>query len=214
MTERLWATCWPRCEGGGGAIRCPPLPFPARLASTAVHLHVTALSDSCTHTLLHACVQGGGGDDPRRGARPHHLAGGVPHPPQAGPCHQAHDGSTCVSRALGVAGWECWPRWGAAMPQPLSGCLRGLACMTPARPAAACPPGVHPDPPLPSRRCRPPPPRLSHSSPPPLSPPCLLPPLPTDRGMSEVFGARYCSLHVRVTNRAAFHLYTETLGYK
>ena len=32
--------------------------------------------------------------------------------------------------------------------------------------------------------------------------------------MSEVFGARYCSLHVRVTNRAAFHLYTETLGYK
>lgn len=32
--------------------------------------------------------------------------------------------------------------------------------------------------------------------------------------MEEVFGAHYCSLHVRVTNRGAFHLYTETLGYK
>ncbi|KAI7844818.1 hypothetical protein COHA_001697 [Chlorella ohadii] len=34
------------------------------------------------------------------------------------------------------------------------------------------------------------------------------------RAMEEVFGAHYCSLHVRVTNRGAFHLYTETLGYK
>jgi N-alpha-acetyltransferase 10/11 len=32
--------------------------------------------------------------------------------------------------------------------------------------------------------------------------------------MEEVFGARYSSLHVRVTNRGAFHLYTETLGYQ
>ena len=42
-------------------------------------------------------------------------------------------------------------------------------------------------------------------------------PLPApaaDRGMEEVFGAHYCSLHVRVTNRGAFHLYTQTLGYK
>ncbi|CAI0470208.1 unnamed protein product [Linum tenue] len=29
-----------------------------------------------------------------------------------------------------------------------------------------------------------------------------------------VFGAEYVSLHVRKSNRAAFHLYTETLGYK
>lgn len=34
------------------------------------------------------------------------------------------------------------------------------------------------------------------------------------RAMEEVFDARYSSLHVRVTNRAAFHLYTETLGYR
>ncbi|PIA53020.1 hypothetical protein AQUCO_01000707v1 [Aquilegia coerulea] len=32
--------------------------------------------------------------------------------------------------------------------------------------------------------------------------------------MGEVFGAEYVSLHVRRSNRAAFHLYTETLGYK
>ncbi len=32
--------------------------------------------------------------------------------------------------------------------------------------------------------------------------------------MVEVFGAHYSSLHVRVTNRGAFHLYTRTLGYK
>lgn len=37
--------------------------------------------------------------------------------------------------------------------------------------------------------------------------------LPTDRAMEEVFAAHYCSLHVRVTNRGAFHLYTQTLGY-
>lgn len=32
--------------------------------------------------------------------------------------------------------------------------------------------------------------------------------------MQESFGAEFCSLHVRYTNRAAFHLYSETLGYK
>lgn len=32
--------------------------------------------------------------------------------------------------------------------------------------------------------------------------------------MGEVFGAEYVSLHVRRSNRAAFHLYNETLGYK
>ncbi|KAJ7294643.1 hypothetical protein O6H91_09G011100 [Diphasiastrum complanatum] len=32
--------------------------------------------------------------------------------------------------------------------------------------------------------------------------------------MQEVFGAEYVSLHVRKSNRAACHLYTETLGYK
>ncbi|DBA99892.1 TPA: N-terminal acetyltransferase A complex catalytic subunit ard1 [Trebouxia sp. C0004] len=31
--------------------------------------------------------------------------------------------------------------------------------------------------------------------------------------MAEVFGAHYVSLHVRVTNQAAYHLYRETLGY-
>lgn len=30
----------------------------------------------------------------------------------------------------------------------------------------------------------------------------------------QVFGAEYVSLHVRKSNRAAFNLYTETLGYK
>ncbi|KAL2649904.1 hypothetical protein R1flu_018032 [Riccia fluitans] len=34
------------------------------------------------------------------------------------------------------------------------------------------------------------------------------------RAMQEVFGAEYVSLHVRKSNRAAFHLYTKTLGYK
>ena len=32
--------------------------------------------------------------------------------------------------------------------------------------------------------------------------------------MKESFQAEYCSLHVRYTNRAAFHLYSETLGYE
>jgi len=32
--------------------------------------------------------------------------------------------------------------------------------------------------------------------------------------MHAVFSAKYVSLHVRKTNRAAFHLYTETLQYK
>ncbi len=31
--------------------------------------------------------------------------------------------------------------------------------------------------------------------------------------MEEVFGASFSSLHVRVGNKAAFHLYNETLGY-
>ena len=32
--------------------------------------------------------------------------------------------------------------------------------------------------------------------------------------MEESFGAVYCTLHVRYTNRAAHHLYSNTLGYK
>ena len=32
--------------------------------------------------------------------------------------------------------------------------------------------------------------------------------------MAETFGSEYASLHVRVSNKAAFHLYTETLGYQ
>lgn len=36
----------------------------------------------------------------------------------------------------------------------------------------------------------------------------------TDECMEEVFGARFVSLHVRVSNKAAFHLYTTTLGYR
>ncbi|KAI4382985.1 hypothetical protein MLD38_008872 [Melastoma candidum] len=32
--------------------------------------------------------------------------------------------------------------------------------------------------------------------------------------MDQVYGAEYVSLHVRKSNRAAFNLYTETLGYK
>ncbi|KAK9907688.1 hypothetical protein WJX75_008161 [Coccomyxa subellipsoidea] len=34
------------------------------------------------------------------------------------------------------------------------------------------------------------------------------------RAMEEVFGSVYASLHVRVMNKGAFHLYTETLGYQ
>ena len=36
----------------------------------------------------------------------------------------------------------------------------------------------------------------------------------TDEAMREVFDALYASLHVRVGNKGAFHLYTETLGYQ
>lgn len=32
--------------------------------------------------------------------------------------------------------------------------------------------------------------------------------------MDEVFGAKYSSLHVRVSNKPAFHLYTVSLGYE
>jgi hypothetical protein len=32
--------------------------------------------------------------------------------------------------------------------------------------------------------------------------------------MADVFDAEYVSLHVRVTNKGAFHLYTQTLGYE
>ncbi len=32
--------------------------------------------------------------------------------------------------------------------------------------------------------------------------------------MQECFDANYCSLHVRYTNRAAFHLYSQTLNYE
>lgn len=32
--------------------------------------------------------------------------------------------------------------------------------------------------------------------------------------MADVFEAEYVSLHVRVTNKGAFHLYTQTLGYE
>ena len=32
--------------------------------------------------------------------------------------------------------------------------------------------------------------------------------------MEEVFGSEYVSLHVRVSNRGAIHLYTNTLGYR
>ena len=32
--------------------------------------------------------------------------------------------------------------------------------------------------------------------------------------MASVFGAHYVSLHVRKSNRAAFHLYNETLKYE
>lgn len=35
-----------------------------------------------------------------------------------------------------------------------------------------------------------------------------------DLAMQDVFGAKYVSLHVRVTNKGAHHLYTKSLGYK
>ena len=35
-----------------------------------------------------------------------------------------------------------------------------------------------------------------------------------DKAMAEVFDSVYVSLHVRVGNKGAFHLYTETLGYQ
>lgn len=36
----------------------------------------------------------------------------------------------------------------------------------------------------------------------------------SQRAMLECFDAKYASLHVRKSNRAAFHLYTETLAYE
>jgi len=36
----------------------------------------------------------------------------------------------------------------------------------------------------------------------------------TQKVQKEVFGAEYCSLHVRKSNTAAFHLYTQTLGFE
>ena len=38
--------------------------------------------------------------------------------------------------------------------------------------------------------------------------------VPADGAMENVFGAQYVSLHVRVTNNAAHHLYKDTLGYQ
>ena len=35
----------------------------------------------------------------------------------------------------------------------------------------------------------------------------------SSRAMVEAFGAKYVSLHVRVSNRAALHLYRDTLGF-
>lgn len=34
------------------------------------------------------------------------------------------------------------------------------------------------------------------------------------RAMLDVYNAAYCSLHVRQSNTAAFHLYTKTLGFE
>ena len=34
------------------------------------------------------------------------------------------------------------------------------------------------------------------------------------KGMVENFGAKYVSLHVRISNRGALHLYEKTLGFK
>ena len=31
--------------------------------------------------------------------------------------------------------------------------------------------------------------------------------------MSEIYGAKFCSLHVRISNRAAIGLYKDRLGY-
>ncbi|KAL8425917.1 hypothetical protein Efla_007534 [Eimeria flavescens] len=36
----------------------------------------------------------------------------------------------------------------------------------------------------------------------------------SQRAMQDVFGAEFAALHVRVTNRAAYALYSKTLGYK
>lgn len=36
----------------------------------------------------------------------------------------------------------------------------------------------------------------------------------TELAMVETFGAQYVSLHVRVSNQAAIHLYRDTLGFK
>ena len=38
-------------------------------------------------------------------------------------------------------------------------------------------------------------------------------PIHTERSMQEAFKGEYVSLHVRRSNYAAFHLYTQTLGY-
>lgn len=35
-----------------------------------------------------------------------------------------------------------------------------------------------------------------------------------DIAMQDVFGAKYVSLHVRVSNKGAHHLYTQSLAYK
>lgn len=45
-------------------------------------------------------------------------------------------------------------------------------------------------------------------------PTCIGASFVADRAMEEVFGSVYASLHVRVMNKGAFHLYTETLGYQ
>jgi ribosomal protein S18 acetylase RimI-like enzyme len=37
---------------------------------------------------------------------------------------------------------------------------------------------------------------------------------PTERAMAETYGAKYVSLHVRVSNKAALALYRDTLGFK
>jgi ribosomal protein S18 acetylase RimI-like enzyme len=38
--------------------------------------------------------------------------------------------------------------------------------------------------------------------------------VPADKAMQDVFGAEYVSLHVRVSNKGAIYLYTQTLGYE
>jgi peptide alpha-N-acetyltransferase len=35
-----------------------------------------------------------------------------------------------------------------------------------------------------------------------------------ERSVAEVFRGEHVSLHVRVTNRAAHHLYSKTLGFR